>query len=76
MPDDLKGKIIVTNTITKENIEELRVRNVSALITTTPEFDSRSLVPMLLKLLCWLYLKSLFIKLLMKNILLPLKTWF
>jgi hypothetical protein len=42
MPDDLKGKIIVTNTITKENIEELRVRNVSALITTTPEFDSRS----------------------------------
>jgi len=42
MPDDLEGKIIVTNTVTKENIEELRVRKVSTLVTTTPEFNSRS----------------------------------
>jgi len=42
MPDNLKGKIIITNTVTKENVEELRVRGVSILITTTPEFDGRS----------------------------------
>lgn len=42
MPDDLGGKIIITNTVTRENIEELRIRGVSLLITTTPEFNGRS----------------------------------
>jgi len=42
MPDNLKGKIIITNTVTKENVEELRNRQVAMLVTTTPEFNSRS----------------------------------
>jgi len=42
MPDDLTGKVIITNTITKENVEELKSRGVSTLVTTTPEFNGRS----------------------------------
>jgi hypothetical protein len=42
MPDDLSGKIIITNTVTKSNLEELKVRGVSILVTTTPEYDGRS----------------------------------
>lgn len=42
MPDDLSGKIIITNTVTSKNIEELRHRGVSCLITSTPEFNGRS----------------------------------
>jgi len=42
MPDDLSGKIIVTNTVTKDNIKELRERGVKTLITTTPNLDGRS----------------------------------
>jgi len=42
MPDDLKSKIIITNTLTEKDIEELRLRNVNMVITTTPEFSGRS----------------------------------
>ncbi len=42
MPDDLKGKIILTNTTTEEDVEELRKRGVARLITTTPVFSGRS----------------------------------
>lgn len=42
MPQDLKGKIILTNTTTPENVEEFRKRGVHLLITTTPVFDGRS----------------------------------
>ncbi len=42
MPTNLKGKIIITNTLTKEDIELLKKRGVSKLITTTPEFRGRS----------------------------------
>lgn len=42
MPDSLEGKIIITNTITKEDVEELKKRNLKMLVTTTPEFDGRS----------------------------------
>lgn len=42
MPPDLSGKTVLTNTVTKEDIEELRVRGVKYLITTTPEFEGRS----------------------------------
>lgn len=42
MPDNLKNKIVITNTVTKENIEELQSRGVSILVTTTPEFEGRS----------------------------------
>jgi hypothetical protein len=43
MPDDLlPGKVIIANTVTKDNVEELRRLGLRALITTTPEFEGRS----------------------------------
>ena len=42
MPEDLRGKIILTNTTTAENVEDLRKRGVHQLITTTPVFEGRS----------------------------------
>ena len=37
----LKGKIILTNTITPDDVELLRQRGVKTLITTTPSFNGR-----------------------------------
>jgi hypothetical protein len=42
MPDNMPGKIIITNTTTTADIEKLRSRGVKMLISTTPEFDGRS----------------------------------
>lgn len=42
MPEDLKGKVILTNTVTAADVEELRRRGVEWLVTTTPEFEGRS----------------------------------
>lgn len=42
MPPKLAGKIILTNTVTKADVEELRSRGVAKLITTTPELEGRS----------------------------------
>lgn len=42
MPKDMKGKIVLTNTVTKDDVEDLRRRGVKLLITTTPEFQGRS----------------------------------
>lgn len=42
LPAHLPGKTILTNTITSDDIEELRSRGVATLITTTPEFSGRS----------------------------------
>lgn len=42
MPDEMKGKWILTNTVTKEDVEDLKKRGVEYLITTTPEFEGRS----------------------------------
>ncbi len=42
MPDRLDGKIVLTNTVTSKNIDELRERGVATLITTTPDFEGRS----------------------------------
>ncbi len=42
MPDDLSGKIIVTNTTTSKNVEELRKRNLHILVTVTPRLEGRS----------------------------------
>jgi len=42
MPKDMKGKIVITNTVTSSNVEDLKNRGVSYLITTTPEFEGRS----------------------------------
>lgn len=42
MPTSLAGKSIITNTVTKADIELLRERGVSRLVTTTPELNGRS----------------------------------
>jgi len=42
MPERLDGKIVLTNTVTPANVEELKSRGVAQLITTTPDFGGRS----------------------------------
>ena len=42
MPGRLDGKLVLTNTVTARDIEELRLRNVAMLVTTTPDFSGRS----------------------------------
>lgn len=42
MPDNMMDKIIITNTVTTKDIEDLKSRGVKMLITTTPEFNGRS----------------------------------
>ncbi|MCX7885478.1 MAG: quinate 5-dehydrogenase [Caloramator sp.] len=42
MPENMNGKIIITNTVTLRDIEDLKERGVKMLITTTPEFNGRS----------------------------------
>jgi hypothetical protein len=42
MPDELTGKIIVTNTTTSKNVDELRERNLHILVTVTPRLEGRS----------------------------------
>ncbi len=42
MPEDMRGKSVITNTTTEEDVAELKRRGISTLITTTPELDGRS----------------------------------
>jgi hypothetical protein len=42
MPPDMSGKIVITNTTTAENVQELQKRGVHILVTTTPRLQGRS----------------------------------
>jgi hypothetical protein len=42
MPERLEGKIVLTNTVTERDVNELAARGVKTLITTTPELAGRS----------------------------------
>jgi len=42
MPDDMRGKTVLTNTTTAEDVAFLRERGVRRLITTTPRLQGRS----------------------------------
>ena len=42
MPHNLKGKTIITNTTTEDNLNLLRKRGVRTVITTTPRYEGRS----------------------------------
>lgn len=42
MPDDMQGKVVVTNTTRKGDVDELRKRGVAKLITMTPSFSGES----------------------------------
>lgn len=42
MPKRMRGKWILTNTVTTDDVEDLKKRGVELLVTTTPEFEGRS----------------------------------
>lgn len=42
MPDDLTGKVILTNTLTTEDVTALRARGVAQLVTSTPAVGQRT----------------------------------
>jgi len=42
MPEDMQGKVIVTNTTTPEDVDFLKARGVKYLVTTTPVMEGRS----------------------------------
>ncbi|NLM25076.1 MAG: quinate 5-dehydrogenase [Firmicutes bacterium] len=42
LPKELSGKTIITNTVTEADVEALRSKGISKLITTTPEIQGRS----------------------------------
>lgn len=42
MPERLDGKIVLTNTVTQANLDELAARGVKLLVTTTPDIGGRS----------------------------------
>ncbi|HHV56747.1 MAG TPA: quinate 5-dehydrogenase [Firmicutes bacterium] len=42
LPPELPGKVIITNTVTSADVEDLKRRGVRTLVTTTPELNGRS----------------------------------
>ncbi len=42
MPDDMRGKVVVTNTTTEEDVKLFKQVGVKYLVTTTPVLDGRS----------------------------------
>ena len=42
MPEDMKGKVVVTNTTTPQDVELFKKVGVKYLVTTTPVLDGRS----------------------------------
>ena len=42
MPEDMRGKIVVTNTVTAADVANLRERGVKTLVTSTPNLCGRS----------------------------------
>jgi len=52
LPDDMSGKIIITNTTTAQNVEELRKRNLYILVTTTPRLAGRSFGTNVMEAVC------------------------
>jgi hypothetical protein len=52
LPDDLTGKIIITNTTTARDVEELQKRNLHILVTTTPRLEGRSFGTNVMEAVC------------------------
>ena len=52
LPDDLSGKIVITNTTTAKNVEELQKRNLHLLVTTTPRLEGRSFGTNVMEAVC------------------------
>lgn len=52
LPIRVDGKTFITNTVTQSDIQELKNRGASQLITSTPEFNGRSFGTNVLEALC------------------------
>ncbi len=52
LPGDLSGKIIITNTTTARDVEELQKRNLHILVTTTPRLEGRSFGTNVMEAVC------------------------
>jgi hypothetical protein len=52
LPDDMSGKIVITNTTTARNVEELQNRNLHILVTTTPRLAGRSFGTNVMEAMC------------------------
>jgi hypothetical protein len=52
LPDDVSGKIVITNTTTARNVEELQKRNLHILVTTTPRLTGRSFGTNVMEAMC------------------------
>jgi hypothetical protein len=52
LPDDLSGKVIITNTTTAQNVEELQRRNLHILVTNTPRLAGRSFGTNVMEAMC------------------------
>ena len=52
LPNDLSGKIIITNTTTEKNVEELQKRNLHILVTNTPRLQGRSFGTNVIEAMC------------------------
>lgn len=52
LPPDLSGKIMVTNTTTARNVEELQKRHLHILVTTTPRLEGRSFGTNVMEAVC------------------------
>ena len=52
LPDDLSGKIIITNTTTEKNFEALQKRKLHILVTTTPRLGGRSFGTNVMEAMC------------------------
>ena len=58
MPEDMRGKTIITNTVTKEDVAHLKRSGVGLLITTTPELEGRSFGTNVMEAMLALILRS------------------
>lgn len=52
LPNDLSGKIIITNTTTEQNVEDLQKRNLKVLVTNTPRLEGRSFGTNVIEAMC------------------------
>jgi hypothetical protein len=52
LPDDLRGKIVITNTTTARDVAELTKRGLHLLVTTTPRLDGRSFGTNVMEAVC------------------------
>ncbi len=52
LPDDLTGKIIITNTTTARNVEALQKRNLQILVTNTPRLQGRPFGTNVIEAMC------------------------